>query len=141
LKTDQHKTIQYDEELNYNIAPPTKIPTNEFTWIFQEIVNTYGIARYREINPGLYTIISFPFLFGMMFGDMGHGMLLLIFAIWLLNVSPKTVKELEIGILYKCRYIVILMAIFSVYFGVLYNEFFAISVPLHPSCYDSTSGD
>lgn len=45
------------------------------------------------------------------------------------------------GILYKCRYIVILMAIFSVYFGVLYNEFFAISVPLHPSCYDSTSGD
>lgn len=75
----------------YNIMPPTKIPTNEVTWVFQEIVNTYGVARYREINPGLFTVTSFPFLFGMMFGDMGHGTLMLIFTIWMFSLKPEKV--------------------------------------------------
>ena len=45
----------------------------------KEIVNTYGVPRYREINPGYFTVITFPFLFGMMFGDIAHGILLFIF--------------------------------------------------------------
>lgn len=45
----------------------------------KEIVNTYGIPRYREANPGLFTIVTFPFLFAVMFGDMGHGLLLFLF--------------------------------------------------------------
>lgn len=46
---------------------------NDFTAPFQEIVNTYGIPRYGEINPGLFAISMFPFKFGIMFGDIGHG--------------------------------------------------------------------
>ena len=33
---------------------------------FQNIVNTYGIPRYGEVNPGIFTIVTFPFLFGIM---------------------------------------------------------------------------
>ena len=33
--------------------------TNDFSFPFQEIVNTYGIPRYKEANPGLFTIITF----------------------------------------------------------------------------------
>ena len=42
------------------------------------IVNTYGFPRYRELNPGIFTIVTFPYLFGIMFGDILHGLLLLI---------------------------------------------------------------
>lgn len=75
----------------HNLPPPTKIKTNEVTWSFQEIVNTYGIPNYKEINPGLFTVATFPFLYGMMFGDMGHGSILLIFAIYLFchRVDPN----------------------------------------------------
>ena len=47
------------------------------------IVNEYGVPRYREINPGLFTIITFPFMFGVMFGDIEHGGLLTLLGLWL----------------------------------------------------------
>jgi len=39
------------------------------------------MARYKEINPGLFAVIFFPFMFGIMFGDIGHGGVLLAVAI------------------------------------------------------------
>lgn len=33
---------------------------------------------YKEVNPAVFATVTFPFLFGVMFGDMGHGGLLLI---------------------------------------------------------------
>ncbi|EGR28352.1 v-type ATPase 116kda subunit family protein, putative [Ichthyophthirius multifiliis] len=74
------------QKLSYKmpLSPPTYFPVNDFTFAFQQIVNTYGIPRYKEINPGLFTITTFPFLFGVMFGDIGHGFLLLIFGLYLI---------------------------------------------------------
>ena len=32
-----------------------------------------GMARYKEFNPAVFSVTTFPFLFGVMFGDIGHG--------------------------------------------------------------------
>lgn len=46
-------------------------------------MNTYGIPMYKEVNPAVFAMVTFPFLFGVMFGDVGHGGLLLIAGILL----------------------------------------------------------
>ncbi|EDW08799.1 V-type proton ATPase 116 kDa subunit a1 [Drosophila mojavensis] len=110
--------------------PPTYFQLNKFTQGFQNLIDAYGIADYRELNPAPYTIITFPFLFAIMFGDMGHGILLTLFACLMIfeekrieQVNRTTVSENEIrNILYGGRYIILLMGIFSIYIGFIYND-------------------
>ena len=111
--------------------PPTAFKLNEFTAPFQNIVDTYGVPRYQEINPAIFTIITFPFMFGLMFGDVGHGSLLLCFALY----AVFWVKD-RFSILYEIKWLLLLMGIFSVYCGLIYNEFFSVPLILSSSCYE-----
>ena len=126
-----------DIELDVDNKPPTFILTNEFTYIPQLIVDTYGIPRYQEINPGYFTIITFPFLFGVMFGDIGHGLFLLIFSIYLIinnNKFSSNNNKSIFHLLSSARYFLLLMACFALFCGLLYNDF--LSIPLYfKSCY------
>lgn len=36
--------------------------------------------RYKEINPAVFGTITFPFLFGIMYGDIGHGLIITLVA-------------------------------------------------------------
>lgn len=83
-ESPRHLRIQIEEIKFTELMPPTYFRTNEFTEVYQEIVDTYGVPSYKEINPAIFTTVTFPFLFGVMFGDMGHGILLFAFATGLL---------------------------------------------------------
>jgi V-type H+-transporting ATPase subunit a len=47
-------TTDFKKFINHTIKPPTYIKVNDFTYPFQEIVNTYGIPMYKEINPAVF---------------------------------------------------------------------------------------
>jgi V-type H+-transporting ATPase subunit a len=44
---------------------------------------------FQEVNPAVLAIVTFPFLFGVMFGDIGHGLLLLIVGILMVAFNNK----------------------------------------------------
>ncbi|GMG98824.1 hypothetical protein Nepgr_000664 [Nepenthes gracilis] len=129
-------------------SPPTFFRTNCFTKAFQEIVDAYGVARYQEANPAVYTVITFPFLFAVMFGDWGHGICLLLMALFLISRESRLASQ-KLGsfmeMLFGGRYVVLLMALFSIFCGILYNEFFSVAFHMFGGsayrCRDSTCSD
>ena len=130
------KMISYDLGQAHTLKTkkiPTYFELNSFTAPFQEIVDTYGVPRYKEVNPALFTIITFPFFFGLMFGDVGHGgILFLIGIIMVFTVKDKT------SLMYKLKWLIFLNGFFAVYCGFIYSEWFANAFAVFPSCYDVT---
>jgi len=120
---------------NCTLEPPTLFRANTFLSPFFSIVETYGIASYQEINPVVFTIITFPFLFGVMFGDVAHGLGLFGLSIYLC-LFRKLIKPSSIVFpLVNIRYLLLLMGFFSTFSGVVYNEFASLPLYIHDSCY------
>jgi V-type H+-transporting ATPase subunit a len=131
-----------EEEFTYeSCKPPTKFYDSDLLHQFQKIVDTYGVPSYKEINPAVLTSISFPFLFGLMFGDIAHGLALLIFSMTLLMRS-KTISywaQVEHKEIFSLGILLCLMACFSVYAGLIYNDFLSLPLTFVSSCYQPHS--
>lgn len=100
-------------------------------------MNTYGVPMHKEINPAVFAIVTFPFLFGVMFGDVGHGFLLFLVGAILCLLEGKLKGGAMEGALLM-RYLLLLMGLFAMFNGLIYNEFFAIPMQLFgDSCYEN----
>merc|ERR1711944_120503 len=125
--------------------PPTFFRTNKFTSAFQALINAYGVASYREANPAVYTIITFPFLLAVMFGDAGHGVIMLAFGLWMC-IKEKQLESRKIDseiwkIFFAGRYLISIMSIFSIFTGLIYNDIFSKSLNVFGSSFQVYQSD
>lgn len=122
-------------EIRTNKTPPTYLKTNKFTEAFQTIVNAYGTATYQEVNPAIPVIVTFPFLFAVMFGDFGHACIMLAASLAMIYWE-KPLKKVTFelfAMVYYGRYIALVMSVFSIYTGLIYNDVFSKSMTLFDS--------
>jgi V/A-type H+/Na+-transporting ATPase subunit I len=67
--------IDEDEQTNGQVLP-TLLTNKSYTRTFEVITETQGIPRYGEIDPTPIIAFVWPLFYGLMFGDLGHGLLL-----------------------------------------------------------------
>jgi len=118
---------------NLSHTAPTHFPTNKLTRGFLVLIETYGVPRYLEYNPALPSIITFPFLFGVMYGDLVHGFIVFAVALsFILRERRLVGKELPepMNYLFYGRYIMMLMGFFAMYCGLCYNDCMSLSISL-----------
>ena len=103
------------------LTPPTKLKSNWFSKPFSMFVEMYGVPSYTDFDPTNFVALSYTFLFGMMFGDVGQGIILSL--VGLLAYKLKGMKLGAIGIR---------LGFASVLFGILFGSVFGSEEILHP---------
>ena len=124
--------------------PPTHFHVNEFTTNVQSVVDTYGVPTYKECNPAVFTLVTFPFQFGIMFGDLGHALFVTIIAAYFLINSKKLKKNGMneiISMIFTGRSMLILMGIYAMYVGFMYNDQFSIGIDWFGTTWSFAEGD
>lgn len=96
---------------------PTLLKNNRFFRVFQEIVALYSLPSYGEIDPSPLVALTFTLFFGFMFGDVGHGLMILIGAHYMVR---RGIMSAGIGAVLKVA------SVSSMVFGVLYGSIFGI---------------
>jgi len=127
-------------QIKTNKTPPTYVKTNRFTLGFQTIIDAYGTAKYQEVNPGLPTIVTFPFLFAVMFGDFGHGFIMTCAAAAMIYFEKPLLRSKQdelFSMAFFGRYIMLMMGIFSMYTGLIYCDAFSKELALFPSMWEA----
>ncbi len=102
-------------------APPVKLKNGKLFRPFEFFVDMYGVPRYNEIDPTAFVAITYTLLFGVMFGDVGQGLLVALIG-WLM----WKLKKMPIGrVLVPC-------GISSAVFGVVFGSVFGFEHVLDP---------
>ncbi len=94
--------------------PPVKL--KNFFWArpFEYYTKMYGVPKYNEIDPTLFVAVTYVIIFGIMFADLGQGLLLSIAGLLMWKL-----RKMEIGkILFPCG---LASAIFGTIFGSLFG--------------------
>src|SRR6266705_923130 len=111
--------------------PPILVKTPGWTRPLQSIVDNFGIPSYSETNPTPFMILTFPLIYGLMFGDIGEGLLFLAFGFFLLYVKRRKIKVFEIGqIFVNGAELVIMLGIGATIFGFVFGDFFGFDPPI-----------
>jgi V/A-type H+-transporting ATPase subunit I len=102
-----------------NVEPPTNLINNKALKPYENYVEMYGLPLYNEIDPTPIVAISYSIIFGIMFGDLGQGFIILLIALFM-----KYKKKMFLGdIMIRC-------SVFSMIFGFLYNSVFGYETVL-----------
>lgn len=124
------KEVERDEKIhviledateNIHATPPTKLKNPKIFAPFQMFVEMYGLPAYNEMDPTIFIALTYTFMFGAMFGDIGQGLCLVIGGFLLYRLKKMNLAA-----------IISLAGVWSTFFGFMYGSIFGFEEVLEP---------
>lgn len=123
--------IVENESESGGIEPPTSLVNHRAAKPFESFTEMYGLPSYNEIDPTPFMAFTYSVIFGIMFGDLGQGLVIFLVGLFL---AVKKKSQLG-GVILRC-------SVFSMIFGTLYNSVFGYEnvlpftvIPVHSDSY------
>jgi len=113
-------TIDEDQE-GATLKPPTKLKNPKLFRPFEMFIKMYGLPAYNEIDPTSFVAITYSLIFGIMFGDVGQGLVLAIGGALLAKFKKMSLAA-----------IISMAGVFSTIFGFVYGSVFGFEEILEP---------
>ncbi|MDI3547563.1 MAG: V/A-type H+/Na+-transporting ATPase subunit [Halanaerobiales bacterium] len=110
------REVDFAEE---EAQPPTFLENKSWVKPFESLVELYGVPRYGELDPSMFMAVTYLLMFGMMFGDVGQGLVFLLAGILILRRIIRFASP-EMGLLAMG------LGLSSTVFGFLYGSLFGI---------------
>lgn len=110
---EQTFVVVEDDHDNIFSTPPTKLKNFKLFRPFEMYVKMYGLPAYNELDPTMFVAITYAFIFGVMFGDVGQGLVLLLGGLFLYKKKGMDLAA-----------IIASAGVFSTFFGFMYGSFF-----------------
>ncbi len=112
--------IEEDREKFFG-EPPTKLKNPKIFKPFEMFTRMYGLPAHDELDPTIFIALTYTFIFGAMFGDVGQGLCLFVLG----------------GILYKVKKmdlagIISIAGLFSTFFGFMFGSVFGFEEIIEP---------
>lgn len=112
-KDEKIFAVVEDDHDNVFSTPPTKLKNPKLFRPFEMYIKMYGLPAYNEMDPTIFVALTYSFIFGAMFGDVGQGLVLLLGGAVLYKLKGMNLAA-----------IVSSAGIFSTLFGFMYGSFF-----------------
>lgn len=105
--------IENAQNLSTITIPPTKLKNPKIFKPFEMFVEMYGLPNYNEMDPTFFVAITYALIFGIMFGDVGQGLCLVIGGYLLYKF-----KNMRLAAIISCA------GVFSTIFGFMFGSVF-----------------
>jgi len=106
-------------------AVPVEYNNPKFAQPAQMLMDVYSRPKYTEVDPTLMLAIVFPIFFGMILGDVGYGLILLVLVFGLGRMLKGEDAAMFLTVLRNA-------SIMSIIFGLLFSEFLGFELPWNP---------
>ena len=114
VKDDDKVFVVVEEDRNtYFGDPPVKLQNPKLFKPFEMFIGMYGLPAHNEIDPTIFVAVTYSFIFGVMFGDVGQGLLLLIGGFLIYHFKKKPLAG-----------IIACAGVFSTIFGFMFGSIF-----------------
>lgn len=105
--------VERDGGPGSGLVPPTRLKNPAPFRPYEMYVKMYGLPNYREMDPTIFVAVTYSFIFGVMFGDAGQGLVLLLAGLLLYKLKGIALAG-----------IIALAGVFSTIFGFLFGSLF-----------------